>query len=313
VQPTPFEAALDSRYPAVGAVRGQRLRDITPYVLPRHDEVWWFLCRWPDDTPVRTAFPTDATPRERELLRMALDAWEKELQTLRFRVVPEPADADIVFEIGAIELDFTAKAGAECFARESDGRLEARLVHARVLLRRSMPDTRGREVDMADAEWLGAALHELGHALGFQGHERYGSGVMAREVERVLAHGEQVLAGEALHAPSLVALYRLPPGAVVARPALPKGRTAAIDRLAELAAEKGYHGPLVRVGDTAARIAWLDGKGGIVEMYLPDIRDALATPARLKILPDILAAAWLGPKLAPVATQPSREPAELRP
>jgi hypothetical protein len=211
-----------------------------------------------------------------------------------------------VFAIGAIELDLTAKANAQCFASERDGRLEAQLVHARVLLRRSMPDVRGREIDMADAEWLGAVLHELGHALGFQGHERAGNGIMVREVERVLAQGREVLEGEPLHAPSLVALYRMPTGTVIARPALPQGYTAAIDRLSELAAEKGYRGPLVRVGDTAARIAWLDERGRMVEMYLPEIRAALEVPARLRIQPDIVASSWLGRELAPVRTQPAR-------
>ena len=312
-KPTPFEAALEARYPALAHQRGHRLRDMTPYVLPRRDELWWFLCRWPDDAALRMAFPANATPRERELLRLALDAWQAELRNVRFRVVAEPARADIVFEIGPIELDFTAKTGAECWARERDGKLDAQLVHARVLLRRSMPNTRGQEIDMADAEWLGAALHELGHALGFQGHAKGGSGIMVREVERVLAQGRQVLAGKPLQAPSVVALYRLPSGAVLARKPLPKGRTAAIDRLSELAAEKGYRGPLVRVGDTAARIAWWDGRGGAVEMFLPEVRAALGAPARLKIVPDIIAAAWLGPELAPVGTQPERDPATLRP
>lgn len=313
MEKTPFQAALESGYPVLAGVRGERLRDMTPYVLPRHDELWLFLCRWPDGDPVRTAFPADATPRERELLRLALDAWQAAVKTLELRVVPDPKEADIVFEIGAMELEFTAKAGAECFARARDGRLDAQLVHARVLLRRSMPDTLGRDTDLADAEWLGAALHEIGHALGFQGHERLGSGIMVQVVERVLAQGRAVLDGKPLHAPSLVALYRLPSGAVVARPALPEGRTAAIDRLAELAAEKGYSGPLVRVGDTAARIAWLGGQGSTVEMYLPDVRAALAAPARLRIQPDIIASAWLGPELAPVPTRPERDPATLRP
>ena len=48
-------------------------------------------------------------------------------------------------------------------------------------------------------------------------------------------------------------------------------------------------------------------------MCLPEIRQALGAPARLRILPDIVAAAWLGAELAPVGAEPERDPAVLRP
>ncbi len=120
---------------------------------------------------------------------------------------------------------------------------------------------------------------------------------MVRDVEQVRRLGRQVLEGAPLQAPSVVALYRVPSGERLARVALPPGRTAAIDELAELAQQKGYRGPVVRVGDRAASIAWWNEQGGSVGVRIPAVRDTLRDPSRLEILVDPLASAWLGPGL----------------
>ena len=116
---------------------------------------------------------------------------------------------------------------------------------------------------------------------------------MVRNVEQVRAIGRRVLRGERLEAPTLRALYALPSGTLLLRQALPSGRTAEVDRLAELAAGSGYRGPYVRVGSRAGRLEWRQPGGRLVSVWLPAMRRALREPASLQLVPDPLAAAWL--------------------
>lgn len=287
-------AALERSHPALAAVDGQRLQDVTPYAWPRRDEILWFLCRWDGSRPLRTALPPDATERERVLLRRALASWESVGLGLHFEPTADPAGAQIAIGIGKAATRLAASTVAVCAAELHDGRLEARLIHARITLHRAATDSLGREVELSEAEWLGAALHELGHALGFQGHARRGPGIMVRDVEQVRRIGRDVLAGRALAAPSLLALYRLPSGTLLARVPLAPGRTRSLDRLAEMASARGYRGPLLRVGDTSARIDWSDPQGRAVGVRLPAIREVLRHPDRLEIVPGLVASAWLG-------------------
>jgi hypothetical protein len=286
--------ALERRHPELARVPGHRLQDVTPYLLPRHDRLELFLCRW-EAGPLRTSLPPDATARERELLERALASWEALGLGVRFEPTADASAADIRISIG--EEDRAAgEASADCGVVEREAGLAARLVRARVQLQRWSYDTLGRKSPKSDAEWLGTALHELGHALGFQGHTRHGSGIMARETHHVRRHGKRVLEGDELRAPSVRALYRIPSGARLARLPLAAGRTAAIDRLAELAPSKGYRGPIVRVGDEAARIVWWKADGRSVGVSVPALHEALRDPARLGLVPDLVAQAWLGPQ-----------------
>ena len=267
----------------------------------------WFLCRWQSEQTLRTSLPADASPRERELLKLALTSWEGVGLGLRFDLVPERHGAEITISI-ADESD-AGRAGSATVQCAVAGRGEgfaARLVTAEISLSRTNRDMLGRTLPLRDEEWLGAALHELGHALGFQGYTRSG-GIMVRNVEEVRRLGRQVLEGAPLQAPSVVALYRVPSGAGLARVALPPGSTAAIDRLAELAPTKGYRGPLVQVGDirvsaeqrlSTARIAWWNGQGRSVGVGIPALRETLRDPSRLEIIPDLMASVWLGAGLA---------------
>lgn len=279
---------------------GHRLGEVTPYPLPSRGALRWFLCRWPLDAPLRTALPAGATARERELLELALERWEQALPGLRFERLPAASRAELRITIvakpdaerAARQAGWTA---SECAVVDREDGFAARLVQAEVKLHRSGRDVLGREVPLGEDEWLGTVLHELGHALGFQGHVRQGAGIMLRNVEEIRRHGRHVLTGAALRAPSVVALYRVPSGERLAERAVGAERTRVVDRLAVLAAAKGYRGPLVRVGDRAARIAWWDGQGRSVGVHIPGVGELLGHPERLRIEPDLLAEAWLGP------------------
>ena len=280
--------ALAARSPGLAGLPGHRLGDATPYALPVAGELIWFLCHFETREPIRVALPPDASPAERALLELALHAWQQALG-VRFAEA-EPAEIEIAF--AADDADFAATTEADCRverAAHSAGetlRLPARLAHAAVELRRAQLDARGHRIALDEAQQLGAALHELGHALGYAGHAKGGDTVMVRTVESVRDAGRRVLAGQPFRDDTLAALYRVEPGAVVARSALPAGRSGPVDRLAALSDQAGDGSLLVRAGDRRERIAFVDAEGNALRVFLRNPREALRDPARLELAAD---------------------------
>ena len=288
--------ALEVRAPAVAEIPGHRLGDTTPYLLPYADELVLFLCRFERGTRVRVALPESASAEERALLRRALAAWSGAGLGLSLHEVGEGEPAEIQLRIGDAVRGFAAQTAAECGLAgvvASDERLPARLLGAQIVLRREDLDVRGHAVALSPEELLGSALHELGHALGFQGHARRGASVMVRNVEAVRRIGRRLLAGEPFADATLAALYRSPSGAVVGRMRLPAGRSQPIDRLVAIGAARGFRGPSVRVGDRGARISWWDDQGQHLAVHVPELEAVLADPRRLRLEPGPHAAAWL--------------------
>jgi hypothetical protein len=137
-------------------------------------------------------------------------------------------------------------------------------------------------------------LHELGHALGFQGHVARGSSVLSRSVDTVQRVGRRVLAGHPLEAPAVRALYAVASGRVVARSRVAAARTRPFDAMQALARSRDLSGPFVRVGDRLARMAWLPGSGPPYIIWVPDVAAVLADPDRLVGVPSSQTAAALG-------------------
>jgi hypothetical protein len=288
--------ALESRTPALAALGDHRLGDATPYLLPRADELVLFLCRFPSGGRVRVALPGSASEEERALLRRALAAWSDADLGLALVEAASGEPAEIRIRIGGAARGFAAQTAAECGLaglRARDGVLPARLLGAEIALRRDDLDVRGHVVPLSPEELLGSAMHELGHALGFQGHVRRGDSVMVRNVEAVRRIGHRLLAGQRFADATLVALYRSPSGVVVGRRPLPAGRSAPFDRLSAIAVAGGFRGPSVRVGDRGARISWWDAQERRLALYLPELAAVLADPGDLRLEPDPHAAAWL--------------------
>jgi hypothetical protein len=232
---------------------------------------------------------------ELERLRLALRAWE---QALGVRFVEGDAPAQIELTFAPDDAAFAALTEAECRverAAEAAGareRLPAQLAYSRVALRRAGLDTRNHRIALDEAEQLGAVLHELGHALGFQGHAEWGDTVMVRSVDAVRAVGRHILDGAAFRDDTVAALYRVDSGTVVARAALPGG-SAPVDRLAALAAREGDGSLLVRTGDRTGRVAFVDASGSPLRVYLRHLPASLRDPRRLELAADPLPAAGL--------------------
>ena len=293
--------------PALSAQEARMLADVNPYAIAFDDSLTAFLCRWPTPATLGVALDADATDADRRVIEMALRAWEQAGLGLRFEIGALPT---------AIEVGFTAPEGysgatwADCEVRESPGgSLEAWLVEARLLVRRVDVDALGRRVPLAPAERLGAALHEIGHALGFQGHPRRGATVMLRSVDHVRGAGRRALRGEPFRDSALAALYRLPSGTRLGRFDLPEGRTRALDSLRAIASGLGYRGPLARVGDRAARIAWTGPRALEPGFLLPDIVGVYDDPRRFRAIagPGVRALLELGAEV-PTQSIPPTEP-----
>ena len=154
-----------------------------------------------------------------------------------------------------------------------------------MLLRRAERDAVGRQVGYRPEELAGSVLHELGHALGFQGHSERGDGIMNRSVDTVRDAGRRLLAGGELRAPGLQALYSLPTGVVVGRYSVTEEQTRPVDGLLARARLSAWRGPFVRVGDRAGRLTWRDRSGDSYVLRIPKIADTLRDPSQLRVVP----------------------------
>jgi hypothetical protein len=262
-----------------------------------------FLCRWSTAHAVPVALPSDASPEERELLLRALAAWEGAGLGLEFQVGAPISGAD---SRRGIEIEFVddpeqgAPAGsgdtvADCAIAATDAAsptalvtpeltalitpeltalitpeltalVPAELEFASVYLRRARLDLLDRAVPLSSTELLGAAVHELGHALGFSGHVAWGSSLMSAhgQLDSARRWGRRLEAGRALEAPTLGALYALPSGVRVGSLRLDDAKLAPLLELARVAQVAELNGPFVRVGEPSARFFWRDRAGSSV-------------------------------------------------
>lgn len=287
---------LVARHPELDGIRGQRLADANPYLLPHDGRVRFFFCRWASGEPVPVSLPPDATPAERRALEAALAAWEGAGLGVHFERVEEaPRGIEIRFTDDTVDTAAgrdTANTVVDCAIaplslQGGGGVTGAALASARIrIARKTNPDMQGRQRALTPAEIAGTALHELGHALGFQGHARQGDTVMVRETEKVARYGKKLLAGEAFADASLRALYRLPSGADAGGGPVERCRTDLVDRMAALAESNALEGPFLRVGEAAGRIWWRDEKGFEYGLVIARIREARKDPSRVVVLPE---------------------------
>ena len=236
-----------------------RFGDMTPYVVAADDALIFFVCHWPLDAPLRVSLPPDASAPERELLAKALHAWEAVIAGLRFEVTDGAAPIRLRFrDTGAEGMD--SAVDCEVATPMAAGeQIDARLVSAQITLRRAERDPWGKPIDLSAHQLVGSAAHELGHALGLQGHARSGKSVMVSETYTIAQIGEKLSdekKPKPLQEPAMQSLYSLLSGTVIERRALAPGATKAIDAIAARARAQGATHAIVRVGDHTAAVRW---------------------------------------------------------
>ena len=153
--PPPWDlAGFEQRYRGVRGVENHRLGDVVPYLIPAHDQITFFFCRWLDDEPIPVSLPAVATAEQRNVLERALATWERAGLGVRFAPPAEKSRG--------IEIRFTETVGgagvlqrastiADCAVdaaaltdRESTV-LPARLVFASIHMRGFETDAQGRQ------------------------------------------------------------------------------------------------------------------------------------------------------------------------
>jgi hypothetical protein len=321
VPPVWDPARLEEREPRLRALGDHRLGDATPYLLPVQDAGVLFLCRWETADPIPVSLPPDATPEQLGALEAALRAWQGAGLGVRFqpgapagvgielRIVAEPGEGEVATRAASTVADCAVDPHGET----RGDRLAARLVFASIHLRVAWTDPLGRRVETGSADLAGVALHELGHALGFQGHVRSGESAMRYGVEAMRRAGRRLLAGEAFRDDTLRALYSVASGEVVGRLALPPGRSRPVDRLLALARSGGLEGPVARMGDREGQILFRDGDGAAYAIWLRGVAGALAgRPQELLVMPGPRAERLLSLRSRPAGMRAHARPARPR-
>lgn len=287
--------ALERRHPPVAGVSGHRLEHALPYFALAEDGLALFLCRWSTAEPI-PVWLSPRAPAERLLvLERALAAWEGAGLGVRFQSrtwTDRPPLSGIVIELlepEAIASVEAANTVADCGIPQEapsagEAPIDAALQYASIHLYSDRPDALGRFVPLTAEELLGAAIHELGHALGFAGHVDRGGSVMSAhgQLDATRRWGRRVDRGEPLDEPSLAALYAAPSGVRVGRLPLARAQLDPLRELSAVATHAGLRGPFSRVGDRSARLLWRDVPGASVAVIVLDWPQVLLEPARLE-------------------------------
>lgn len=306
-------ANLERRHPVLEAHPRHRLSDAAPYFAlsvdaeERPPALALFLCRFQTDEAIPVFLPADATVAERQVLGRALSAWSASGLGLEFAVADDDPGVESARRIEIAFVEVPTEGGpvaaadtiADCAipdavprssepgegerAPKTSAPVAAELVFASVHLRRHRRDGLNRQVPLTEAELLGVLVHELGHALGYPGHVRFGDDVMAAhgQIDAARRWGRRVEAGLPLRSRSLAALYAVPSGARLGMLQLTRAQAAPLRALGGAGRRNDLRGPFVRVGDRDARIFWRS-RGESAALDVPNWVSALGDPARFQ-------------------------------
>lgn len=284
-----WDPAVLRAHPQVAEASDSRLTDALPFLALDAREAKLLLCRWPTERALRVSLPSDATPTERDHVMQALAAWAGAGLGIEFALSePRQAQIEIVFgDEASVALQRRAALTVAVCSIPQAGKVQ--LAHARVHLRRREVNVLGELVPMEAAPFVGSAMHEIGHALGYNGHAALGASVMVRDVEVVKEIGQSVLDGQAYRDATLRALYRLPSGFVVGTRALTASSRALLSELERdierSSAERGWTGPLSRVGGRWARFFFLGSDAESAGLRVRDYPTALRSGKPLELRP----------------------------
>jgi hypothetical protein len=267
---------LEARYPQLRALAPHRLGEARPYALAFAGELVLFLCRWPADAPIPVSIGREAEQRQIDALAAALRGWEGAGLGVQFVRADAPAALRVRVRDDIVTSQADTVADCAIDGTPAPGATQvpgARLVGASIHLSRDDPNPRL------------TLLHELGHALGFQGHVPYGSTLMLSSHAEVVARARRVTESSPVDDLPLRALYAVPSGAIVARIAVTRSQTLPADRLRAIAAERGLAGPFARMGDREGLLWWAGSVGRRLALRIEGAQAALRKPAALRLSP----------------------------
>ncbi|MBW2422857.1 MAG: hypothetical protein JRG86_01320 [Deltaproteobacteria bacterium] len=336
--------SLRTAEPALAELRGERLGDLTPFPAWIEGELALVACRWASGTPVvvRASRP-EGVPED--WLRVAVRSVDGAVPAVALVLAARTAGSDSqgaeasskrgspqagelapgkstdILVVGIVDGTAEGPIGVadtltscDVSARPDDaGRVRGELRSAEIEIRFAREDVIGRMQPLLPEEWVGAAMHELGHALGFAGHVARGDSILVREQGVLRAAGRRALSQELGREPSLEALYRLEPGRRLGQRALaPTARRwlMRLDRALEALEREGIgvQGPRASVGDRHARLEWwIEGRAR-VGLRFPDWSRQLREGGAIFALPDATTRGWL----EGLEAQPSIEESSAR-
>ena len=298
--------ALAQQVPTIKELEGQRLGDMIPFPAfdAAGDQVFLIACRYSGDREIRVR--GDGPGWSKGWADRAITAIDDSSE--RFELAPrsstardlEKGDALSEIRIHGIdaadvegpsgladtltECDVSSKAGGE-------GSYHGLLVGSDIRIRRNRLDVLGEARAATAAEWVGALMHELGHALGFSGHASGGDSILVREQSRLRAAGRQALAGNWHFDATLDALYQIPPGLVLGRRPLSAQSMETLRVIQEWVerdemATRRSVAVRASVGDREARVQWRLGDGSRLGVRMLHWRDELRSGGELTLVPD---------------------------
>ncbi|MFO0687354.1 MAG: hypothetical protein U0900_01450 [Myxococcota bacterium] len=212
--------------PAIAALPGERIGDLVPFPALALDaeeaseRVELVACRFPAPSTLRVATLGAGWWEEAGGPALSALASALEPEGLALRRVADAETEAVGIRIEAFhgegpELpEGLGDTLVECDVapRPADAGPRGRILRAEVRMRRSGRDAAGRLRSASEAEWAGALLHELGHALGYAGHAATGDSIFVRDEFELRNVGRRVLRGEPLEDATLRALLALEPG-----------------------------------------------------------------------------------------------------
>lgn len=279
--------ALFSRYPGVRKIRLQRIGDLTPYPALVDGRVTLVACRFP--TEVTGAIPIEVTGEDWPTSwgESALEAVDRALPPVAFERVTT-LDRPGIRVRSLAEAEGRGPVGlgdtrAECDVSagdETDTAVRGHIRHAEIRIRRRVVGTWNQNRAATAEGWIGAMLHELGHALGFQGHAVVGDSLVQLEQSRLRALGRRVMEGAPIPVPNVRALYALPPGTRLGEAGLSPAAEGVVSEVADaVAARIATDGPPVAsvsvAGDHHARLVWRWRTGRPIVLRFPNWTESL--------------------------------------